>query len=154
MAHEEDAGWGPWLCGKLAALEWRQADLVERSGGELKASIVSRWCADGATPSADAAVLVADVLGADPAGALRASRHLRLAALVDQAPTAPVDATIARIRGARVPARQRARWECAYREQQRAVQRLFVHGVQEWERTAQDHETQCAGHHDTDGHAQ
>lgn len=88
MTADPPPTWPTWLRDHLDRRGWRAADLTRASGGKFTSSYISRWLKGEMGASAEAAADIAELLGADPAEALRAAGFDRLASLVSARPWA------------------------------------------------------------------
>lgn len=79
--------WAEWLSTELKRRNWKQAQLVAESGGDIKADRVSKWVNGRERPSHKFAVMTANVLGADRNEALRAAGYDDLPSDVASVPT-------------------------------------------------------------------
>lgn len=124
------AHWHEWLGAEMAKAGMRQVDLVKASNGRLLPAAVSKWTRGEFTASAENAITVAQILGADPIAALLAAGHYEIANIAKGAPSDATaqDPTIARIEAdPNLSPRERQFLIAAYRSdleqaRQRAVQ--------------------------------
>lgn len=65
--------WAEWLGNELNRRNWKQAQLVAASGGEIKADRVSKWLSGKESPTHRLALVAANVMGADHDEALAAA---------------------------------------------------------------------------------
>ncbi len=72
---EQAAAWGIWLSEQLESRGWRQADLVNNSGGRIKRDRASKWVRGAESPTHRMAVVVANTLEVSRADALRAAGY-------------------------------------------------------------------------------
>lgn len=95
---KEPTPWWLWLDEQLRAQGITAAELERRSNGEITSATISYWKAGPHSAAADKAIRVAEVLGAEPAEALRAAGHKSIADLVGSG-SARVDPMITEIMG-------------------------------------------------------
>lgn len=80
-----DVDFGAWLRPRMLAAGLTQTDLrrrLEDAGIDVGKQTVSQWYNGSNTPVPDTVVAIAQLLGADPADALRRAGHERVAALI------------------------------------------------------------------------
>lgn len=82
-SREEPTAWWGWLDQKLREADLNGADLVRLSDGSFRQTTISFWRHGRSSASPETAVLVAKLLRANPAEALRAAGYDTLADLVD-----------------------------------------------------------------------
>jgi transcriptional regulator with XRE-family HTH domain len=71
--------WAEWLDTELKRRNWKQAQLVSASGGQIKADRVSKWLSGKENPSHKLALIAANVFDADHDEALTAAGFPELA---------------------------------------------------------------------------
>lgn len=71
--------WRDWLLSEMSRAGLRQVDLVQRSNGQLRPAVVSKWVNGEFTASPEYAIAAAEVLGANAIEALRAAGHNAIA---------------------------------------------------------------------------
>ncbi|MFC5993517.1 helix-turn-helix domain-containing protein [Pseudonocardia hispaniensis] len=73
---QRGSSWAVWLQNRLDERSWRQAELVNRSGGTVTRAQVSRWLKGGHVPDIASIRDVCEVLGVPAVEGMIAAGHL------------------------------------------------------------------------------